>query len=69
MLDAALSPTTSFRRKQVYCEGSQTGWRPLCESWLHRLPGSVPPAQRARLHELFEWLVDPCIAFVRKHCQ
>jgi dynein heavy chain len=46
------------------------GWRPLCQSWLHhRLPGSVTPEQRARLQELFEWLVDPCIAYVRKHCK
>jgi dynein heavy chain len=48
----------------------QMGWRPLVKSWLsHRLPSSVTEEQRQRLHLLFEWLVDPCVAFVRKHCK
>lgn len=35
----------------------------------HRLPHSITAEQRERLQQLFEWLVDPCVAFVRKHCK
>lgn len=48
----------------------QIGWRPLVKAWLaHQLPSCVTQEQRQRLNQLFEWLVDPCIAFVRKHCR
>uniref|UniRef100_A0A383V949 AAA+ ATPase domain-containing protein n=1 Tax=Tetradesmus obliquus TaxID=3088 RepID=A0A383V949_TETOB len=64
------SPATVSRCGMVYVEPSQMGWRPLVKAWLsHRLPSSVTEEQRQRLHQLFEWLVDPCVAFVRKHCK
>ncbi|KAF6265404.1 dynein heavy chain 6 [Scenedesmus sp. NREL 46B-D3] len=64
------SPATVSRCGMVYVEPAQIGWRPLAKAWLsHRLPDSVAPEQRQRLHLLFEWLVDPCVAFVRKHCK
>ena len=55
---------------QVYVEPSQIGWRPLCTAWMeHQLPAGITAEQRERLQQLFEWLVDPCVAFVRKHCK
>jgi dynein heavy chain len=67
---AVASPATVSRCGMVYVEPSQIGWRPLCTAWLeHKLPASVTDEQRGRLQHLFEWLVDPCVAFVRKHCK
>jgi dynein heavy chain len=67
---AVASPATVSRCGMMYVEPSQTGWRPLCTAWMaHRLPDSITPEQRERLLQLFEWLVDPCVAFVRKHCK
>lgn len=48
---------------------TQIGWRPLRDSWLAALPPSLGDDQRARINTLFEWLVDPCLAFVRKNCK
>jgi dynein heavy chain len=67
---AVASPATVSRTGMLYLEPSQTGWRPLAQAWLaHRLPASVTAQQRQRLQQLFEWLVDPCVAFLRKHCK
>ncbi len=67
---AVASPATVSRCGMVYVEPSQIGWRPLCTAWLaHKLPASITQEGRDRLLELFEWLVDPCVAFVRKHCK
>lgn len=67
---AVASPATVSRCGMVYVEPSQIGWRPLCTAWSqHKLPASTTATQRTRLLQLFEWLVDPCIAFVRKHCK
>ncbi len=67
---AVASPATVSRCGMVYVEPSQMGWRPLRDSWMAgQLPGSLGEADRAALMELFEWLVDPCLAFVRKNCK
>jgi dynein heavy chain len=67
---AVASPATVSRCGMVYVQPSQTGWRPLCTAWLtHKLPASVTSQQQERLLQLFEWLVDPCTAFVRKNCK
>ncbi|OQR93149.1 dynein heavy chain [Achlya hypogyna] len=69
------SPATVSRCGMIYMEPEQLGWQPLVDSWLDR---SAAPAdaeskrlvltddQRATLRSLTAWLVDPCIAFVRK---
>lgn len=33
------------------------------------LPACLTDEHRARLRSLFEWLVDPCLAFVRRNCR
>lgn len=67
---AVASPATVSRCGMVYVEPSQIGWRPLRDSWMQaQLPASVDQQHRLRLEELFEWLVDPCMAFVRKECK
>ncbi|KAL6759980.1 dynein heavy chain 6 [Haematococcus lacustris] len=67
---AVASPATVSRCGMVYVEPSQTGWRPLHTSWTACLPAAtVSVASREKLDALFSWLVDPCIAFVRKNCR
>lgn len=63
------SPATVSRCGMVYVEPSQIGWRPLVKSWLARgLPQSLEEF-KARVHALMEWLVDPCLRFIRKNCR
>ncbi|KAA6419936.1 MAG: dynein heavy chain axonemal [Trebouxia sp. A1-2] len=64
------SPATVSRCGMVYVEPSQMGWRPLRDSWMQAdLPAALTQDQRSHMHTLFEWLVDPCIAFVRRNCR
>ncbi|KAL0050690.1 hypothetical protein WJX82_005287 [Trebouxia sp. C0006] len=64
------SPATVSRCGMVYVEPSQMGWRPLRDSWMQAdLPAALTQDQRTHVHILFEWLVDPCIAFVRRNCR
>jgi dynein heavy chain len=47
----------------------QIGWRPLLTSWLqHKLPAAISSEQQKRIHDLFMWTVDPCLAFLRRDC-
>lgn len=64
---AVASPATVSRCGMVYVEPEQLGWRPLRDSWINTLPGCLQEHSQ-RLFKLFEWLLDPCIAFVRKNC-
>ena len=49
-------------------EPSEMGWEPLKQSWMNTLPKTLEP-HFARLEELFAWLVEPCLRFVRKNCK
>ena len=62
---AVASPATVSRCGMVYVEPGQLGWRPLRDSWERTLPEALGADMRKRLHLLFEWLVDPCTAFLR----
>jgi hypothetical protein len=67
---AAASPATVSRCGMVYVEPSQIGWRPLATSWLaKKVPAALGEACKEQLLALMEWLVDPCLAFVRKNCR
>ncbi|KAG2430891.1 hypothetical protein HXX76_009864 [Chlamydomonas incerta] len=66
---AVASPATVSRCGMVYVEPEQLGWRPLRDSWMHTLPPTLAEEARAHLNTLFEWLVDPCVAFIRKNCK
>ena len=52
-------------------EPSQLGWQPLMSSWLARLPPSLlaHAPHRKLLEDLFLWLLEPCLWFVRKCCR
>eukprot|EP00958_Prasinococcus_capsulatus_P016076 scaffold1766_cov401-Prasinococcus_capsulatus_cf.AAC.33 len=65
---AVASPATVSRCGMVYVEPTQMGWRPLQESWMATLPGTLR-SHKCMLQALFDWLVDPCIRFVRKACR
>lgn len=63
------SPATVSRCGMVYVEPSEIGWRPLSASWLHTLPAVVDDGLKAVITEMMEWLIDPCMRMVRKHCK
>ncbi|KAI9995414.1 hypothetical protein PInf_012475 [Phytophthora infestans] len=72
------SPATVSRCGMIYMEPEQLGWIPVLNSWLDSVTvveGSMEPPvgpfeinseQRIIIYFLFSWLVEPCIAFVRK---
>eukprot|EP00955_Chlamydomonas_euryale_P067157 359765-Chlamydomonas_euryale.AAC.1 len=64
------NPFQVSRCGMVYVEPSQIGWRPLQASWMAAaLPGALPEDGAARVNALFGWLVDPCVAFLRRNCR
>nr|AML30860.1 axonemal inner arm dynein heavy chain 4 [Marsilea vestita] len=64
---AVASPATVSRCGMVYLEPHQLGWHPLMLSWMETLPPSIFGETKEHLKGLFEWLVPPCIKFVRKN--
>lgn len=64
-----LQPATVSRCGMIYLEPSTLGWRPLAKSWMEGLPAAISENSElmAILDGLFEWLVDPCIDFIRKN--
>ena len=65
---AVASPATVSRCGMIYVEPTEMGWEPLKQSWMATLPKTLEP-HFARLEELFAWLVEPCLRFVRKNCK
>ena len=66
---AVASPATVSRCGMIYVEPTTIGWEPLVVSWMATLPVTLRTNQHTtRLNELFAWLVDPCLKFVRKNC-
>ncbi|GFO33725.1 dynein heavy chain 12, axonemal-like, partial [Plakobranchus ocellatus] len=63
------SPATVSRCGMVYLEPTTLGWRPLVKSWLAEFPKVVGEEALEMLEALFEWLVDPCLEFIRKNCR
>ena len=53
----------------IYLEPSSLGWRPMKVSWEHALPKVLTEDNSDLIEDMFEWLVDPCLTFVRKHCK
>ncbi|XP_070191665.1 dynein axonemal heavy chain 3-like [Littorina saxatilis] len=53
----------------VYLEPVTLGWRPLVKSWLQVFPEVYGEDCKELTHAMFEWLVDPCLDFVRKSCR
>ena len=65
---AVASPATVSRCGMIYVEPTEMGWEPLKQSWMATLPETLKP-HFPRLEELFAWLVEPCLRFVRKNCK
>ena len=62
-------PATVSRCGMIYLEPSSLGWRPLKKSWENNLPKVLTEGNSDLLEDMFEWLVDPCLTFVRKNCK
>ena len=53
----------------IYLEPSSLGWRPMKDSWIHALPAVLTKDNTDLIEDMFEWLIDPCLTFVRKNCK
>ncbi|XP_013387188.1 dynein heavy chain 12, axonemal, partial [Lingula anatina] len=62
------SPATVSRCGMVYLEPTTLGWRPLRKSWMEVLPEPLK-VESELIEEMFEWMVDPCLEFMRKQCK
>lgn len=60
------SPATVSRCGMIYVEPRALGWRPFLESWL---VGLNPDWAHTMIDELFRWLMEPCLDFIRKECR
>eukprot|EP01135_Chromosphaera_perkinsii_P007265 Nk52_evm73s745 gene=Nk52_evmTU73s745 len=65
----AASPATVSRCGMIYMEPARLGWRPLLESWLNTLPDVLTEDHRSLVRNMFEWLLDPCLTFIKKQCR
>ncbi|PAA63386.1 hypothetical protein BOX15_Mlig017039g2 [Macrostomum lignano] len=64
------SPATVSRCGMIYLEPSQLGWRPSMQSYMqHELPKNLTEEHRELITDLFEWLVDPCLSFIKHSCR
>jgi len=39
------------------------------QSWINGLPEVLKKDNVEVIESMFEWLVDPCLEFIRKHCK
>ena len=63
---SVIQPATVSRCGMVYLEPSSFGWRPLLSSWMNSLPAVLKENHRELIQALFDWIVEPCLVFVRK---
>nr|KAG5713480.1 hypothetical protein BaRGS_025028 [Batillaria attramentaria] len=64
------SPATVSRCGMIYLEPHQMGWQPLMQSYMqYTLPQKLTQEQKELVTDLFNWLVQPCLDFIRKNCQ
>ncbi|KAJ3217583.1 Dynein heavy chain 7, axonemal [Dinochytrium kinnereticum] len=65
---AVASPATVSRCGMIYMEPSRIGWRDtLIVSWLKK--NLLNETDQAMFTALVDWLVAPCLLFIRKECQ
>ena len=53
----------------IYLEPAALGWDPILKSWLNTLPESYGKDFKALVDALVQWIVPPCLTFVRKQCK
>ncbi|KER25823.1 hypothetical protein T265_06797 [Opisthorchis viverrini] len=64
------SPATVSRCGMIYMEPMSLGWRPLARSWLNSLPQVLVAGDgRETINALLDWLIDPCLEFIRLNCR
>ena len=74
------SPATVSRCGMIYMEPHQLGWKPLMESYFSSIPDCVQEKNRNKystlfqeqnllIRSLFDWLVQPCLDFIRHECK
>ena len=51
----------------MYLEPTTLGWRPIVKSWIDAFGEVMQRESSEVLNDMFEWLVDPCLDFVRKN--
>ena len=63
------SPATVSRCGMIYMEPHQLGWQPLFESYMRTLPEQINEENQALIRDLFGWLLQPCLDFIRHECR
>ncbi|KAJ1097170.1 hypothetical protein NDU88_002296 [Pleurodeles waltl] len=63
------SPATVSRCGMIYMEPHQLGWKPLKDSYMDTLPEQLLPEHREMINDMFNWLVQPCLNFIRLECK
>lgn len=66
-LDVA-SPATVSRVGMIFMQPEKLGWGCIFASWLDTLPEIIKntPSYKETIVQLFEWLITPCIHFIKK---
>ncbi len=69
---AVASPATVSRCGMVYTEPISIGWHPLKTSWLKKTNDNFSQIGKEGMQvveALLNWLVDPCVDLVKRHCK
>lgn len=63
------SPSTLARCGIIYLETSETRWKMFLESYKNTLKNQLLAEQLDLVTEIIEWLFDPIVNFIGKHCE
>nr|XP_034175500.1 dynein heavy chain 12, axonemal isoform X3 [Osmia lignaria] len=63
------SPATVSRCGMIYIEPRVLGWKPFFRSWMNNLNPAWSQDNKEYIQQLFYWLIDPCLEFIRKQCR
>lgn len=63
------SPATVSRCGMIYIEPRVLGWQPFVQSWMNALNPEWKDHCAENIDQLFQWLIDPCLEFIRKTCR
>ena len=64
------SPATVSRVGMISFEPHQLGWKPYKDSYMeHELPATLTQDHKNFINDMFEWLIQPCLDFIRHECK